>query len=291
MERSRRDQEKRVSEIPSVTLNNGVTMPHIGLGVLFQPNDQTVHNVLAALEAGYRLIDSAAKYENEEGVGEAVRTSGLPREEIFVTSKLWNSDHGYDHAIKGFERSLKKLGLEYIDLYLMHWPVPSKGLTIETWKGLERVYKEGRVKAIGVSNFLPKHLERLLQAAEIVPAVLQIEVHPTFTQEETRQFAKKHGIQIESWYPLSGRPESREMLSLPVLTDLAKKYGKAPAQIVLRWHIELGLIPIPGSSHPEHIKENVDIFNFALSQHEVAAISALDTGVRLAPDPDTFARE
>ena len=163
-----------MSEIPSVTLNNGVKMPHIGLGVLYQPNDQTVKNVSTAFEVGYRLIDTASKYENEEGVGEAVRNSGIPREQLFVTSKLWNSDHGYDRAIKGFETSLNRLGLEYIDLYLMHWPFPAKGLTIETWKGLERVYKEGRVKAIGVSNFLPKHLERLLQEAEIVPAVLQI---------------------------------------------------------------------------------------------------------------------
>ena len=276
-----------MSTIPSVTLNNGITMLHLGLGVLFQPNDQTVQSVSAAFEAGYRFIGTASKYENEE----AVCNSGLPREEIFVTSKLWNSDYSYDQAIKGFERSLKRLGLEYINLYLMHWPVPDKGLTIETWKGLEHVNQKGRVKAIGVSNFLPKHLERLLQEAEIVPAVLQIEVHPIFTKEESRQLAQQHGIQIESWFPLSGRPDSQEMLSLPVLTDLAKKYGKTPAQIVLRWHVELGLIPIPGSSNPEHIKENADIFNFALSQDEVAAMSALNKGIRLAPNPDTFARE
>jgi 2,5-diketo-D-gluconate reductase A len=208
-----------MAAILSVILNKGVTRPHIGLGVLFQPNDQTVKSVSAAFEADYRLIDTTSKYENEEGVGEAVRNSGLPHEEVFVTSKLWNSDHGYDNAIIGFERSLNKLGLEYVDSYLMHWPVPSKGLTIEMWKGLERVYKEGRVKAIGVSNFLPKHLERLLQEAEIVPAVLQIEVLPTFT------------------------------------------------------------------------KENCDIFDFALSQDEVAAFSALDKEVRLAPDTDTMARE
>ena len=158
-------------------------------------------------------------------------------------------------------------------------------------EGLRAGNQKGRVKAIGVSNFLPKHLERLLQEAEIVPAVLQIEVHPTFTQEESRQLAQQHGIQIESWFPLSGRPDSQEMLSLPVLTDLAKKYGKTPAQIVLRWHVELGLIPIPGSSNPEHIKENADIFDFALSRDEVAAISALNKGIRLAPDPDTFARK
>jgi 2,5-diketo-D-gluconate reductase A len=280
-----------MSDIPSVTLNNGVSIPQLGLGVYLVPNDQAIKNVSIALENGYRLIDTAAAYSNEEGVGEALRKSGIPREDIFVTSKLWNSDHGYNNAMKGFDASLKKLGLDYLDLYLMHWPVPSKGLTTQTWKGLEQVHKEGRVKAIGVCNFTPAHLERLLQETEIVPAVLQIELHPTFTQEEVRHYAKDHGIQVESWYPLGGQKSRVELLSLPLLTDLAKKYGKTPAQIVLRWHIQLGLMVIPKSSHPDRIKENLNLFDFELSQEEMAAISALDTGVRLGPDPDTFAGE
>lgn len=280
-----------MSDIPSVTLNNGIRMPQLGFGVFLMPKEQTVKSVLTALEHGYRLIDTAAAYYNEEEVGEAIRHSGIAREDIFVTSKLWNSDHGYDKAIKGFETSLKKLGLDYLDLYLMHWPYPQKGLTTQTWKGLEQVYKEGRVKAIGVSNFKPAHLERLLQETEIVPAVLQIELHPTFTQEDVRRYAKAHGIQVESWYPLGGQRSKDELLSVPLLTDLANKYGKTPAQIVLRWHIQLGLVVIPKSSHPDRIVENRTIFDFELSQEEMAAISALDTGVRLGPDPDTFDQE
>ncbi len=276
-----------MSAIPLVRLNNGVLMPQLGLGTYGVPSDQSSKSVSVALVNGYRLIDTAAAYRNEEGVGEAIRNSGIPREEIFVTSKLWNSDHGYDNAIKGYETSLKKLGLDYLDLYLMHWPLPMKGLTAETWKGLERVYKEGRVKAIGVSNFKPKHIERLLQGTEIVPAVLQIEIHPSFIQEEVRQYAKDHGIQVESWYPLSGQSGRAKLLSLPLLTDLAVEHGKTPAQIVLRWHTQLGLVVIPKSSDPGRIRENRNIFDFELSQQEMAAISALDKDVRLGPDPDT----
>ncbi len=276
-----------MSAIPSVTLNNGVRMPQLGLGVFGVPNGRTAKCVSVAFENGYRLVDTAAAYHNEEGVGEAIRTSGIPREEIFVTTKLWNSDHGYGNVIKGFETSLKKLGLDYIDLYLMHWPLPMKGLTAETWKGLEQVYKGGRVKAIGVCNFKPAHIERLLQEAEIVPAVLQIELHPTFIQEQVRQYAQDHGIQVESWYPLSGQSGKEELLSLPLLTDLAKKHGKTPAQIVLRWHTQLGLVAIPKSANPGRIKENCSIFDFELSPVEVSAISALDRGARLGPDPDT----
>lgn len=280
-----------MSDIPSVTLNIGTRMPQLGFGVYLMPKEQTVGSVLTALDNGYRLIDTAAAYQNEEEVGEAIQQSGIPREDLFVTSKLWNSDHGYDKAIKGFETSLKKLGLDYLDLYLMHWPLPMKGLTTQTWKGLEQVYKEGRVKAIGVSNFKPAHLERLLQETDIVPAVLQIELHPTFTQEDVRHYAKEHGIQVESWYPLGGQQNKEALLSLPQLKDLAKKYGKTPAQIVLRWHIQLGLVVIPKSAHPDRIKENCAIFDFALSPEEMAVISALDTGMRLGPDPDTFAVE
>lgn len=281
-------------DIPSVTLNNGVAMPQFGLGVWTIPDDQVVGNVVTALENGYRLIDTAARYDNETGVGEAIRVSGIPREEIFVTSKLSYDDSGYDSTLKGFDMSLEKLGLDYIDLYLIHFPV-SKELTIESWKALEHVYKEGRVRAIGVCNFKIGHLETLLRECEIVPAIDQIELHPTFTQEETRQYAKEHGIQVEAWSPLggvvntpyrspSGAAVAQPLLSLPLLAELAKKYGKTPAQIVLRWHIELGLIVIPRSSHTARIRENRDIFDFQLSSEDIAAISGLNTGVRLGPD-------
>lgn len=273
--------------IPSVKLNNGVTMPQFGFGVFLMPPDQTEKYVSVALESGYRLIDTAAAYRNEEGVGEAIRKSGLAREEIFVTSKLWNSDHGYDKALKGFETSFKKLGIDYLDLYLIHWPLPKKDLYSETWKALEEVYKSGRVKAIGLSNFNPDHIDKLLQQAETVPAVLQVELHPTFNQPKLRQYAKDHGIQVEAWYPLGGQRSKEKLLSLPLLTDLAKKYGKTPAQIVLRWHIQLGIVAIPKSANPNRIKENINIFDFELSQDEVAAITALDNGVRVGSDPQT----
>ena len=277
-----------VSQIPMITLNNGVKMPQLGLGVYLMPKDQTAYNVKMALESGYRLIDTAAAYNNEMEVGRGVRESGISREEVFVTTKLWNTNHGYDQALQGFEMSLNKLGVSYIDLYLLHWPCPQKGLTLKTWKALEQIYKEGRVKAIGVCNFKIEHLEPLLEEAEIVPAVLQIEIHPTFTQENVRKYAQEKGIQVESWYPLGGQRSTKEELSLPLLTELAKKYHKTPAQIVLRWHTQLGLIVIPKSSHLERIKENGALFDFELSQKEVASISALDQGIRLGPDPELF---
>jgi diketogulonate reductase-like aldo/keto reductase len=276
-----------MSDIPSVTLNNGVAMPQLDLGVFLVPNDESITSVSSALDNGYRLIDTAAAYHNEEGVGEAIRRSGIPREDIFVTSKLWNADHGNDQAMQGFETSLAKLGLDYLDLYLIHWPLPMKGLATETWKGLEQVYKSGRVRAIGVSNFTPAHLDQLLRETDIVPAVDQIELHPTFTQADVRHYVKEHGIQVESWYPLGGQRSKDALLTMPLLVDLAKKHGKTPAQIVLRWHIQLGLVVIPKSTHPQRIKENREIFDFELSQDEVAAISGLDTGVRVGADPET----
>lgn len=276
-----------MSKIPHVTLNNNISMPQIGLGVYLMPSDQTAENVSHALESGYRLIDTAAAYGNEEGVGQGIKQSGLPREEIFVTTKLWNSEHQYDKALKAFETSLQKLGLEYIDLYLIHWPLPMEDQYLDAWKALEKIYKDGRAKAIGVSNFKQNHIDRLLQESEIVPAVLQIEIHPTFNQPELRQYASEHNIQVESWYPLGGQKSVGELLKLPLIVNMAQKYHKTPAQIVLRWHIELGLVTIPKSSHPARVKENIDIFDFQLTQDEVQAISALDTGVRLGSDPDT----
>ncbi|KAB8140064.1 aldo/keto reductase [Chloroflexia bacterium SDU3-3] len=280
-----------MANIPSVQLNNGVTMPQLGLGVYLVPDNETAATVAAALELGYRLIDTAAAYQNEEGVGQAVRASGIPRDEIFVTTKLWNAHHGYDKTLRAFDESLRKLGLDYVDLYLIHWPLPMKGLAGETWRALERIAKEGRARAIGLSNFTPAQIDQLLAQAEITPAALQIELHPTFNQPDVRKYASQHGITIESWYPLGGQRNKDSLLALPLLADLGKKYGKSPAQIVLRWHTQLGLVVIPKSSNPGRIKENSEIFDFTLAPDEVAAISALDTGVRLGPNPDTASFE
>lgn len=277
-----------MSGIPFITLNNNVKMPQLGLGTYLLLGDQAEQVVTCALESGYRLIDTATAYGNEEEVGRAIRNSAIPRNEVFVTTKLWNSEHGYDNAMKSFEISLEKLGLDVIDLYLIHWPCPAKGLFIETWKAFEKLYKDKRVRAIGVSNFEPKHLDRLLQETEIAPAVNQIEMHPFFIQDEVRQYAKDHGIQIESWYPLGGYEDRQKLLGLPLLTKLAKKYNKTAAQIVLRWHTQLGFIVIPKSSHVNRIQENCTIFDFLMTQEEIDSISALNKGTRLGFDPKTI---
>lgn len=277
-------------EIPDVTLNNGVRMPSLGLGVFTLPEDETKTAVAAALDCGYRLIDTAAMYQNEAAVGEAVRESSVPREEIFVTSKLWNGDHGYDEALRAFDASMDRLGLDYLDLYLIHWPLVTDSRIEDTWRAFEKLYADGRVKAIGVSNFFTHHLDQLLASATVSPAVLQIELHPTFTQNELRNYARRHNIQVESWFPLGGRASGQRLLDLPKLTSIAAKYDKTAAQIVLRWHTQMGLVPLPGSSNPAHIKENADIFDITLTDEEVAAIADMDTGIRLGADPATLDR-
>lgn len=277
-----------MSKIPLITLNNGIKIPQLGLGVFLIPDNKCPSILKHAFEDGYRLIDTAAIYANEEGVGRAIQNSEIPREDIFVTTKLWNNNHGYDNALKGFEESLSKLKLDYVDLYLIHWPCPQKDLYIQTWKALEALYKDGRVKSIGLSNFNPDHMDRLLQKAEIVPSVLQIEIHPLFRQEGVRKYAKAHGIQVESWYPLGGQESKDELLSLPILNEIARKYNKSPAQIVLRWHIQLELVVIPKSSNLDRIKENCSIFDFELTHEEMASISSLDRGERLGFDPEEF---
>jgi 2,5-diketo-D-gluconate reductase A len=274
--------------IPEITLNNGLAMPQFGLGVWRIPEEEVAANVRAATECGYRLIDTAAIYRNEAGVGEGIRRSGVPRDELFVTSKLWNADQGYDTALTAFEASLERLGLDYLDLYLIHWPLPMYDKYVETWKALEKLYKDGRVRAIGTSNFQVAHLERLAAECEVAPAVNQIELHPRFTQAALREYGKKHAIQIESWSPLRGVLGEDELPE--VVAKLAHKHGKTPAQVVLRWHIQLGLVVIPRSSKAERIRENRDIFDFELSAEDVAAISALDVGKRIGGDPDTMDR-
>lgn len=268
--------------IPNVRLNNGVLMPQLGLGVYKTQEGEEVKNAVRwALEAGYRSIDTAALYENEAGVGEAIRESGLPREEIFVTTKVWNTDQGYEQTLKAFETSRKKLGLEYVDLYLVHWPGRDK--FIDTYRALEKLLAEGLVRAIGVSNFKEHHLERLMAETNVVPAVNQVEFHPRLRQKPLHDYCKAKGIALEAWAPLM-----KGQLDLPVLVRLAEKYGKTPAQIVLRWHIQLGVIVIPKSVHRERIVSNADVFDFELTPEEMAEIEGLDENHRFGKDPDEF---
>ncbi|MEU8996013.1 aldo/keto reductase [Streptomyces caniferus] len=274
-----------MSKVPSITLNNGVTMPQLGFGVWQVEDDQAFTTVGQALDAGYRSIDTAAIYGNEEGTGKALAASGIPRDELFVTTKLWNSEQGHDATLRAFDTSLAKLGLDYVDLYLIHWPLPSKDLYVETYKAFEKIYAEGRAKAIGVSNFLPEHLERLVGETSVVPAVNQIELHPQLSQAESRAFHARHNIVTEAWSPLG---QGKGLLEHPTIAELAAKHGRTPAQVVLRWHLQLGNVVIPKSVTPSRIAENIDVFGFELDDEDLAALARLDTGTRLGPDPATF---
>lgn len=275
-----------MSKVPSISLNNGVAMPQLGFGVWQVPDDEAAKAVATALEAGYRSIDTAAIYANEEGTGRGVAASGIPREELFITTKLWNSDQGYDSTMRAFDASLDKLGLDYIDLYLIHWPLPSKDAYVDTYKAFEKIHADGRAKAIGVSNFLPEHLERLIAETSVVPAVNQIELHPQLQQGEPRAFHDRHGIRTEAWSPLG---QGRGLLEVPTVVAVAQKHGRTPAQVVLRWHLQIGNVVIPKSVTPSRIKENLDVFGFELDADDLAAFAALDEGKRLGPDPATFA--
>ncbi|MGA5420044.1 aldo/keto reductase [Streptomyces lavendulocolor] len=274
-----------MSKVPSITLNNGVSMPQLGFGVWQVPDDEAAKAVGTAIEAGYRSIDTAAIYENEKGTGEAIAASGLPREELFVTTKLWNSEQGHDATLRAFDESLARLGLDYVDLYLIHWPVPSKDLYADTYKAFEKIYADGRAKAIGVSNFLPEHLERLLGETSVVPVLNQIELHPQFQQAEARAFHARHDILTEAWSPLG---QGRGLLEVPTIVAVARKHGRTAAQVVLRWHLQLGNVVIPKSVTPSRIQENIDVFDFELDADDLAAFAALDEGRRLGPDPLTF---
>ncbi|MER6102867.1 aldo/keto reductase [Streptomyces sp. NPDC001832] len=274
-----------MSKVPSITLNNGVEMPQLGFGVWQVPDDEAAKAVATAIESGYRSIDTAAIYENEEGTGRAVAASGVAREELFVTTKLWNADQGYDSTLRAFDTSLDKLGLDYVDLYLIHWPVPAKDAYIETYKAFEKIYSDGRAKAIGVSNFLPEHLERLLGETSVVPVINQIELHPQLQQAESRAFHAKHGIATEAWSPLG---QGKGLLEAPTVVAIAQKHGRTPAQVVLRWHIQTGNVAIPKSVTPSRIVENLDVFGFELDADDLAAFAALDEGKRLGPNPGEF---
>ncbi|MNW25958.1 Glyoxal reductase [compost metagenome] len=267
----------------TVTLNNGVKMPWFGLGVWkVEDGQEVVDTVKYAIQSGYRSIDTARGYNNEEGVGQGIRESGVPREDLFITTKLFNKDQGYESTLEAFEGSMTRLGLEVLDLYLIHWPV--KGKYKDTWRAMEKLYKEGRIRAIGVSNFQIHHLQDLMSSSEIVPAVNQVEFHPQLTQVELRRFCKELGIQLEAWSPLGGGA----LLDNSTLKDIAAKYGKSAAQVILRWDLQHGVITIPKSVHEERIRANADIFDFELTPVDMAQIDALNEDKRTGPDPDNF---
>ncbi|MFG3249571.1 aldo/keto reductase [Streptomyces sp. NPDC048187] len=270
------------SKVPPITLNNGVEMPQLGFGVWQVPDDEAQTAVARALEAGYRSIDTAAIYGNEEGTGRAIAASDLPREDLFVTTKLWNSEQGYDSTLRAFDASMEKLGLDYLDLYLIHWPVPAGDKYVDTYKAFEKLLADGRVRAIGVSNFLPEHLERLTAETSVVPAVNQIELHPHLQQHTSREVHAKQGIVTEAWSPLGS---GKGILDIPAIVAIAQKHGRTPAQVVLRWHLQLGNVVIPKSVTPSRIKENIDVFGFTLDTEDLAAISALNEDRRIGPDP------
>ena len=258
---------------PQLTLNNGVRVPQLGFGVWQVGDDEVVPAVETALQAGYRHIDTAAVYGNEAGVGRALAASGIAREELFVTTKLWNAEQGYDSTLRAFDASLQRLGLDAVDLYLIHWPVPAADAYVDTYKAFERIHAEGRARAIGVSNFEPHHLERLLGETGVVPAVNQVELHPFFQQAELRAADAAHGIVTEAYSPLAS---GKGVVDDPTIVALARKHGRTPAQVVLRWHLQLGNLVIPKSVTPERIRENFDVFDFELPTADVARIAGLD---------------
>lgn len=269
--------------IPSLRLNNGLEIPQLGLGVLKAEDGEEVENaVLTALNMGYRLIDTAAAYRNEAGVGSALKKSGIPREEIFLTTKVWNADQGYEEALEAFERSLDQLQTDYVDLYLIHWPVAGKYK--ETWRALEDLYRAGKAKAIGVSNFQVHHLQDLMVMAEIMPMINQVEVHPHLQQQELLEFAQAHNMILEAWRPVM----MGQVRLIPELRAIGRNYRKTPFQVALRWLTQRGIVAIPKSVTAKRIASNMDIFDFELSPTEMETISGLDRGRRLGPDPDNF---
>ena len=275
-----------MSAVPSLVMNNGLHIPQLGFGVFLVPPEETKQAVAEALKAGYRLIDTAQGYRNEEGVGAAIAESDVSRDELFITTKLTNSQHGYDTTLAAFDGSMEKLGIDGLDLFLIHWPLPMFDEYVETWRAFEKLLADGRVRSIGVSNFEIPHLERLLAETDVTPAVNQIELHPEFPQEELREFHQEHGILTESWGPLG---QGKGLLENPHIVEVARRKGRTPAQVVLRWHVQLGCVVIPKSVHPDRIQENIDLFDFELDDGDMAEISKVRTGQRLGADPNVFA--
>jgi 2,5-diketo-D-gluconate reductase A len=275
-----------MSTVPSLVMNNGLQIPQLGFGVFLVPPEETKQAVTEALEAGYRLIDTAQGYRNEEGVGAAIAESDVPRDELFITTKLTNSEQGYDTTLAAFDGSMDKLGIEVLDLFLIHWPQPMFDQYVETWRAFEKLLADGRVRSIGVSNFEIPHLQRLLAETDVTPAVNQIELHPEFPQEDLREFHQQHGILTESWGPLG---QGKGLLENPQIVEVAQRKDRTPAQIVLRWHMQLGCVVIPKSVNPDRIRENINIFDFELDDADMAEISKVRTGERLGGDPNVFA--
>ncbi|NIH57164.1 2,5-diketo-D-gluconate reductase A [Brooklawnia cerclae] len=273
-----------------------MTMPQLGLGVFLASEDDAEASVRYALaEAGYRHIDTASLYANEAGVGRAIAASGVPREDIFLTTKLWNSDQGYDSTLAAFDESLKKLGTDYVDLYLIHWPMPKVGKLLDTWRAFETIYSQGRAKAIGVCNHNPNHLQLILDAGTVVPAVNQIELNPNLPQYATRAFDAYHGIVTEAWSPLGGTPGGKNragvvrvnrLLGDPVVAAIAEKHGKSPAQVLIRWSLQNGIVVIPKSVHEARVAANIDVFDFELDGTDIEQLATLDNGNRVGPDPE-----
>ncbi|MFA5122203.1 aldo/keto reductase [Zavarzinia sp.] len=273
-----------MTDQPLISLNDGNRIPQLGLGVWRTPEEDAAAVVRHALVTGYAHVDTAAIYGNERGVGEGIRASGVPREEIFVTTKLWNDKQGYDTTLSACERSLARLGLDYVDLYLIHWPAPAKGLYVETWRALVRLRADGKVRSIGVSNFMPEHISRIVDASGVVPVLNQVELHPRFSQKELQAFHDSLGIATEAWSPLG----QGTLLNDPVIGEIAAKHGRTPAQVILRWHLDSARIAIPKSVTPSRIEQNFAVFDFTLGEDDCAAIDALDAeDGRIGPDPLT----
>jgi 2,5-diketo-D-gluconate reductase A len=272
------------TQAPVVTLHDGAEMPQLGFGTWQIPAEETQEKVEEALAVGYRHVDTAAAYRNEAGVGAAIAATGVRREDVFVTTKLWNSQQGYDSALRAFEKSLERLGTGHVDLYLIHWPLPQRDLFLDTWRAFERIKEEGGAHSIGVSNFRVEDLERLEREAEQLPAVNQIELHPRFQQAELRAWHADHDIATEAWSPLA----QGDLLEDGTIETVAAHHDRTPAQVILRWHLQVGNVVIPKSSNPERIRQNFELFDFALSEDDMAALERLDTGERIGPDPSRF---
>jgi 2,5-diketo-D-gluconate reductase A len=274
----------QATSIPAVTLHDGVEIPQLGFGVFQVPPEKTQDAVEEALETGYRHIDTAAAYRNERGVGAAIAAAGIPREEIFVTTKLWNSAQGYESTLGAFQKSIDRLGMDHVDLYLIHWPVPTEGRALDTWRAFEKIHADGGARTIGVSNFRVEDLEMLEREAEVLPTVNQVELHPHFPQAELRAWHAEHGIATESWSPLA----QGDLLANETIAAVATRHDRTPAQAILRWHLQLGNVVIPKSVTPKRIRENFALFDFELTEDDMTEIAALDVGQRIGPDPGSF---
>jgi 2,5-diketo-D-gluconate reductase A len=271
--------------VPTLTLNNGVAIPQLGLGTAGPGDEETRRRVQEALGLGYRLIDTAARYGNEVGVGQGIADSGVPREEVFVGTKLRGADHGYESTKRALEASLRRLGLDYVDLYLIHWPLPRLDRYVESWRAMENLLAEGKTRSIGVSNFLAEHLDRLAADTRTVPAINQIELHPRLPQREQREDNARRGIIVQSWSPLE---RAGAVLHEPVLARIGSRYGKTPVQVILRWHVQLGLVPIPKSGNVDRLRQNLEVFDFELGEADLAEIAALEDGSQVSGlDPRT----